>query len=189
MEQNSQDQCAQDLLTAAIDLTARDEAGGLQMIADIILAHPKDARLHFLRGSILASSGQFPAAQAAMSRALEIAPSFLVARFQLGFLQLTSAEPGPAAKTWEPLLSLSQDHPLRLFVVGLDHMVADAFDQSREAIEKGIALNSENPAINGDMTLILDAIHKLQFPDQGPDEPTSSAHFLLQDYAARQTKH
>src|SRR5260221_14244355 len=54
-----------------------------------------------------------------MQRAVEIAPHYALARFQLGFLQFTSGDAAAAEATWRPLEALPGDSPLRLFSGGV----------------------------------------------------------------------
>jgi tetratricopeptide (TPR) repeat protein len=85
--------------------------------ADRLLAeYPEDPRLHFLRGSTLAGIGRPIEALPALKKAVELAADFAIARFQLGFFQLTSNEPAQALSTWGPLALLPEDNYLRKFV-------------------------------------------------------------------------
>ena len=97
----------------------------------------------------------------AMARAVEIAPNFALARFQLGFLDLTSGRALDACGVWSPLGNLPQDEPLRVLAEGLANLASDNFSEARRLLQKGMALNSENPLINADMQLILDEIAEL----------------------------
>ena len=74
-------------LMAAMQSDAGDE---LEQADRLISDYPDDPRLHFLRGSILASIGRPIEALPALRQAVELAPDFAIARFQLGFFQLTS---------------------------------------------------------------------------------------------------
>ena len=51
--------------------------------------------------------------------AVALAPDFLIARYQLGFFELTSGEVDNALATWGPLLRLPEDNYLRQFVEGM----------------------------------------------------------------------
>ena len=86
----------------------RADAGGRGLAAtDAALAdYPADPRLLFLRGSLLAGLQRYDEARAAIAGAVELAPEFAIARFQLGFLQLTSGAAREAETTWAPLRRL-----------------------------------------------------------------------------------
>ena len=75
---------AQDMRAGAADQVERVDA--------LLGAHPEDSRLHFLRGSMLIGVGRLIEAHASLRQAVALAPDFAIARFQLGFFQLTSGE-------------------------------------------------------------------------------------------------
>src|SRR5689334_11367246 len=91
----------------------------LAPVDELLARYPEDARLHFLRGSLLAGSQRYIEAHAALKRAVELAPDYAIARFQLGFFQLTSGETANALETWGRLDALPDGHYLRKFVDGL----------------------------------------------------------------------
>jgi len=160
----------------------------LALVERMINPYPGDARLHFLRGSILAGSGRPIEAHLSLSRAVEIDPDFTLARFQLGFFELTSSEVARALATWEPLQSLPEDHYLRQFVTGLTHLIHDRFPETIAALEAGIAANQENPPMNGDMQLIIDRCRTLT-PASAPAAQEASATSFLLDQFGRGTTH
>lgn len=176
----------QDLM-AAIASDDRDE---IARIDRLMAAHPDDPRLHFLRGSVLAGIGRPIEALASLKRAVEIAPDFAIARFQLGFFQLTSGEAVDALTTWGPIALMPEGHYLRFFVGGLTHLIRDEFDETVERLNQGIAANDENPALNNDMQLIIDQVTAIQraAPPSAPDEngdAASATSFLLDQFAGR----
>lgn len=138
---------------------ARDD--GLAAVALLLERYPGDPRLHFMRGSILAGQKQPLEAHAALSRAVELAPDFHLARYQLGFFELTSGEVDRALSTWGPLLRLPAEAPLRLFVEGLTHMVRDEFPEAIGRMREGIARNRENEPLNNDVRLLIGECEKL----------------------------
>ena len=177
-------------LMAAMQSDDRDE---LARADRLIAAYDEDPRLHFLRGSLLAGIGRPIEALSSLRRAVELAPDFAIARFQLGFFQLTSGEAADALSTWGPIALLPEGHYLRFFVGGLTHLIRDEFDDTIARLEEGIAVNSENPALNGDMQLIIDQVRALQKINQtaemtsaNPAGGTASAtSFLLDQLTGR----
>src|SRR5262245_3098365 len=113
------DLCSDEDLLKATDAANRDTGQGLRNVEALQRAHPGDPRLHFLRGSLLAALQRYADAEGPMRRAIEIAPGFHIARFQLGLLLLSSGAPGPAAEVWAPLSGLEPLEPLRMFAEGL----------------------------------------------------------------------
>ena len=169
-----------------------DQDDELQRADSLLASYPQDPRLHFLRGSILASIGRPLEALPALKNAVELAPDFAIARFQLGFFQLTSGEAADALSTWGPLALLPETHYLRLFVGGLTHLIRDEFDAAIEQLREGIASNEENPPLNRDMQLIIDQVRKLVSNQAAPatgDDSASAASFLLGQISGQSRPH
>ena len=178
-------------LTALLDT---DEAGGLSLLGDLLARYPEDARLHFLDGSMLAARRDYQGARVSMARAVELAPDYAIARFQLGLLLLTEAEPDAARAILSPLASLDEDDPLRMFATGLDFLISDRLPEAADWLERGMNHNSAHPAMNHDMELMLREIRaKLagnEVAETEAEEPAqSAAQMLLQQAALRSTKH
>lgn len=155
----------------------------------LLLEYPNDARLHFLQGAIAASAQDFATARASMRRAVDLAPDYAIARFQLGFLLLTSGEPHAAQEVWGPLDALPADNYLRLFATGLRHLIRDEFDDTIQLLREGMARNLENPAMNRDMQMIVDKVRESSKNGDRSDAPTSSVDFLLQQAALKSRLH
>jgi len=152
-------------------------------IADALLVrYPDDARLHFLRGSMLAGSGRLIEAHDSLARAVALAPDYAIARFQLGFFQLTSGEADAALETWGRLDRLPHDNYLRIFADGLRALIRDEFSAAIQKLQSGLARNTENPPLNRDMQLIVDKISALQ---QGDDAPISETSLILGQFSRR----
>jgi tetratricopeptide (TPR) repeat protein len=179
--------CPDSTMDSIIRQLQTDDAGGLATIVSIQISYPLDPRLHFLRGSVLAGLQRYEEGRAAMARAIEIAPDYALARFQLGFLDLTSGRAVDAIGVWQPLFNLSDDEPLRIFAEGLTNLAGDNFAEARRLLQKGMELNTENPLISADMQLILDEIKDdapglATMPVADQSAPSSAAHMLLQQY-------
>jgi tetratricopeptide (TPR) repeat protein len=161
---------------------------------DLIEAYPKDPRLYFLKGSILAGAQRYEQGRLEMRRAVEIAPAFHLARFQLGFLEFTSGLPIEAAETWAPLLHLDENAAFRRLVLGLNSLARDEFQEAERQIRQGMEANSEYPLINGDMQLLLDEIDRqLNSPAEEAEaelqvHTTSATHQLLQQFELKEDK-
>lgn len=189
MRKSSIRECPSELITEAIDAIKGDEAKGLVRVDMLLRDYSSDPRLHFLKGSVLAGLERYPEAHAAMRQAVTIAPGYAIARFQLGLLELTSGEAAAAQETWRPLQGLAPDDPLRIFAVGLDHLIRDDFEPAVSALQEGMRRNTENPVLNKDMQLIIDKIEEMRSKSPESDEPVSSTHWLLQQYTSKSTKH
>jgi tetratricopeptide (TPR) repeat protein len=187
--------CPDEPLNAVLNQLKTDDMGGLATLARLVGDYPLDPRLHFLKGSILAGLQRYDEGRLAMAKAVEMAPDFSLARFQLGFLDLTSGRAADAIGVWQPLQALPEDDPLRLFSTGLTYMAADQFDEATQLLKEGMALNTANPLINTDMQLIIDEMGvRASQPPTAPNQiaekeeepaPASATHQLLQQYALK----
>jgi len=177
--------CPGDRLIAITTTFASDQNAALREVDQSLRDYPGDPRLHFLKGSLLAGRQDYAAAQAAMRRAVEIAPGYLLARFQLGFLLLTSGEPFAAEETWGPLHALPDGHYLRSFVDGLVALIHDRFDDATRLLEEGIAGNREIAPMNRDMQLIIDEIRRRGPQGISGGNLASSVDLLLQQAAIK----
>lgn len=159
--------------------------GGVDLVDHALNTHPDDPRLHFLRGSVLAGERDYARARAAIAHAIQLAPDYDIARFQLGFLEFTSGEPSLAAQTWEPLLSQPEDNPLRLFAEGLMCLPRDDVAGALAKLRMGISLNSTFAPLKRDMQLLIDQLSTLE-PGTGEGtteaEATSETDFLLRQF-------
>jgi hypothetical protein len=160
--------CSDEDLQSLLTTLRTDETAALARASALVEGHPDDPRLHFLRGSMLIGAGRHIEAHGALSRAVQLAPDFWIARFQLGFFELTSGEPARALQTWAPLESLPEVHYLRRFVTGLSHLIRDEFEQALLHLGDGMRANDENPALNRDMQLLIDQCGPLMTPALPP---------------------
>lgn len=175
MNRNGDGLCPADTLDAAVGELRSDDTAGLATLADLLRSWPLDPRLHFLQGSVLAGLQRYDEGRKAMARAVEIAPDYALARFQLGFLDLTSGRALDAVAVWTPLMALPEDEPLRVFAEGLTCLAADRFSDARQLLRRGMALNAEHPLINADMQLVLDEIADRADPSSGGAEGGAAA--------------
>ena len=160
--------CPEDQLASLLESASESDERGLQQMDALIVRYPEDARLHFLKGSILAGQENYEAARASMRQAVDIAP---------------------AQEAWGPLHGLPKGSYVKYFVEGLCHLIRDEFVDAIAKLEDGIRRNDEIALMNRDIQLIIDEIrHKdLGAPSTSPD--TSSAQLLLQQAAIKSTKH
>jgi tetratricopeptide (TPR) repeat protein len=188
VDEANAEECPADLVADLVAVAGRDGSAGLARLDILLKDYGGDARLHFLRGSLLAAAQDYGGARVAMQAAVDLAPGYAVARFQLGLLELSSGDGAAALATLQPLEGLPADNPLRLFALGLQRLAADDFDQAIRFLREGVARNTEIPAMNKDMTLIIDEAQARLNGQGGDGEPMSQAHFLLQQYANKSRK-
>lgn len=193
--------CPDGPITEMLALAGNDEPAALARIATLLEDHPDDPRLHFMKGSLLAAQEQYADGCAAMRQAVELAPAYDIARFQLGLLELSSGDAEAADATLQPLADASDENALSLFALGLRHLARDNLDQAEALLRRGIEINAEHPLVSRDMELMLagivdarakaaaDTHHPSDEAETDADAEVSAAHLLLQRYADKSTKH
>lgn len=178
-------------ITALVTALSSEDDDDIKPIDTLLGKYPDDPRLHFMRGSVLAGKSRPIEAHEAMQRAVEIAPGFAIARYQLGFFELTSGEAQRALSTWGPLLAEAEDNYLRVFVEGMTFLIRDEFEPCIEKFERGIALNQDNEPLNNDIRLLMGEIRKLaekraELPE-GQDEDLSATSLILGQFGGNRT--
>ena len=101
--------CDEKTMQSLVDDMQTSDGNEVNAIDALLSDYPDDPRLHFLKGSVLVGQGNLIEGHSALTRAVKIAPDFAIARFQLGFFQLTSGESNNALKTWARLDQLPKD--------------------------------------------------------------------------------
>lgn len=147
----------------------------LAQIQAAVAQEPDNAELRYLLGAELAQQKDYPAAVAEMNTALELDPSLHYARFQLGLLYLTMAQPAQSVATWAPLESLEENAALKYFKRGLEALIRDDFSTCVELLRQGIALNSQNAPLNRDMSLVIERVGEALAPAAGAETQATSA--------------
>lgn len=145
---------------------------------------PQDGQLLYLLAGEHARIGLYDRAAQGMEQALILAPGLHTARLQLGLLYLCAARVEQATSTLLPLIGMDEGEPLRQFALGLEHLMHDRFPACRTALEQGIALNVENPALNTDMRRILDML-----PDQAAAQAPGDGNLWLSAYRRDEGMH
>lgn len=176
-----------------VALLEEPDSDDLAAIDTVLKRYPEDPRLHFMRGSLLAGQSEHIKAHAALTRAVKLAPDYAIARYQLGFFELTSGEADQALSTWGPLLRGPKDNYLRVFVEGMAHVIRDEFAEAIATFERGIALNKENMPMNGDIQLLMRELRAKMDDnaahaggDDGAGEASASA-LLLGQFGGKRT--
>jgi tetratricopeptide (TPR) repeat protein len=164
--------------------TGNDSEASIGYLKRAIALDDRMAEPHYLLGAEYAGKGSYDLAVSEMQAALARKPELAAARFQLGLLFLTLARVEEAATTWGLLDMLPHEHPLYLFKSGLLHMIQERFDKAAMFLKEGIAGNSENPALNRDMQLLLEEISRKQAEASGAAiaSAADAQHFLVSSY-------
>lgn len=184
MPDNDEQTSFDSLLAQGLAASQADEGElALQLFEQASELSPQAGLPHFLIGSELAAAGRVEAAEQAFARAVLLAPDFVLARYQLGLLQLTSQRPALAMLTWQPLLQLPQADSLGHFVRGFEALAQDRFEAALRAFGDGLACEDGNPAVTADVRKVVDRIETLVAVPQGPTHEAGQGHVLLAGYS------
>lgn len=159
-----------ELFHLAIESARRDDHGAAIAYLKQALDLPEGAatsaetyaRMMYMLGAEYAQIGLMDRAQQQMAQAIEMDPALHSARFQLGLLLITQALPEQALEVLAPLKSLGDHHLFFHLRAGLEYLIKDEFDLCRDHLRTGMRLNESspdfNPALNGDMQKLLNAL-------------------------------
>lgn len=164
-----------------------DSVTAMELLKQACQEEPASAWPHFLLGAELAQSGRYQEAETSYANAVLLAPTLNIARYELGTLQFTSGRASLALVTWQQLLSLPDADPLKLFALGYTELANDSFINAVDYFQRGIAANSVNAPLNGNIQLLIDRIRPLMQPSTegtlGTESETNNTeHFLLAAY-------
>ena len=134
------------------------QQANLTEIQAAVARDPRNAELRYLLGAELAQQREYDAAVVEMNTALGLDPNLHFARFQLGLLYLTMAQPDHSIATWAPLEALDERAALKYFKRGLEALIRDDFDGCVGLLRQGIELNTQNAPLNIDMKMVIDRV-------------------------------
>ncbi|RQQ07081.1 hypothetical protein DF107_31520 [Burkholderia stagnalis] len=163
--------CPDDTMRDAIDAMQTDDATAIRLLNAAAECWPNDHRIRFLRGAVHAASHRYDEARADFETSVDLAPPFLIARFMLGFLDLTHGSAPRAAESWQALDMLPEDHTLRMLKAGLLDLANDRFDTAVAQLRAGMASNEAYPLIN---PYIAAVIERLEPPAHSEASTTTS---------------
>jgi tetratricopeptide (TPR) repeat protein len=130
----------------------------LKQIKAAVAQDPRNAELRYLLGAELAQQREYDAAVVEMNTALQLDPQLHYARFQLGLLYLTMAQPNQSIATWAPLEELDEGAALKYFKRGLEALIRDDFEGCVGLLRQGIDLNTQNAPLNRDMKMVIERV-------------------------------
>jgi Flp pilus assembly protein TadD len=148
-----------ELLGLALNaLKTGDHATALTHLKQGAELFPDNVRISYLLGAEHAQIGLYDRAEKEMTHAINLDATLVVARFQLGLLQLTQGRLADARATWAALEELPADNALRLFKQGLGALSEDRFAEARALLQQGMEANSFSPDLNNDMRNLMERI-------------------------------
>jgi tetratricopeptide (TPR) repeat protein len=119
---------------------------------------PRNGEIRYLLGVELAQHRRYDEAVLELSAAVALNPLLHTARFQLGLLHMTMAQPHHATAVLAPLENLEDQAALKHFKRGLDASVVDDLAAAVSNLERGMQLNLDNAPLNADMKLLAGRI-------------------------------
>lgn len=122
------------------------------------------AKYLYMLGAEYAQIGMMDRAASHMAQAVDMDPALHTARLQLALLHITCNQTAQALSVLTPLEKLPDGSAFHHFGTGLRHLLQDQFKPCREALLKGIEINSAsaspNLALNADMHKLLVALEE-----------------------------
>lgn len=183
----------QELLQLAINAGgAGDSGSAIAYLKEAVSRSDASAKVHYLLGAEYAQIGLYERAIGEMEAAVALDPALAIARLQLAMLWLGANDGARAAEVLQALEQLGEADPLRHFAAGLLHLIRGEHADAARRLQQGIALNTVNPALNGDMRNVITHIEQgaaagsaaTEAPAAAPE--ADSQHILLSAYTGGQ---
>lgn len=166
----------------------QDFAGAQTQLAEAMRISPASAVPHFLLAANFAQQGDSQEAEAQFIQCLLRDPTFALARFQLGLLQLTNGRGSVAMATWDPLLASVEDTYLKRFAQGFQEILLGNRASAERFFREGMSRNTGLPLLNRDIEGVLGRLAAMpgSQAESGaaglPEEVQETAHFLVGAY-------
>ncbi|WP_168173492.1 hypothetical protein [Polaromonas sp. A23] len=191
---------AEELFSLALERVNSNAHGeAIDYLKRALDLNPSDAGACYLLGAEYAQIGMMDRGLEFMAKAVKLDPQLHTGVFQLGLLYLSSGRQAEAAITWQGLDGLGEDHPLVLFKSGLEALERSEFDICRQMLERGIKGNMVNPALNVDMTRVLEKLstmlgnqavvgdNEASIPGAKPEAAVPGEHFFISAYRDKES--
>lgn len=162
---------------------AGDPSAAILHLQEAVSLPDATGAAHFMLGAEYAQARRYEEAIREMETAITLDPNLFTARFQLGLLYLTSGNAAAAEHIFKPLENLGSDTPLACFAKGLSCLIHDQFPETVDWLQRGIALNRDNPALSGDMQKVIDQV---QLVLNQPQQQEQEGNVPLEDNEAHQ---
>lgn len=156
-----------------------DSAAALVYLKHAVSREDASARAHYLLGAEYAQLGLYPRAIEEIEAAVALDPNLHAARIQLGMLWLGANDNDRAALALQPLTELAAQDPMQLFGSGLLSLINNDEEAALQKLEQGMALNTANPPLNGDMQRIVEHVRANR---AAAPEAEAEQHIMLSAY-------
>lgn len=148
-----------------------DSLARLEIIAN---EWPNDVEIQFLYASDLAQKQEFNDSLLVFKKTVALDNSYIIARFQLCLLALSTDNIHTFKDYIPPLLGLDKNHYLQKFSQALTFIIDNQWSTAISFIHAGIKLNEENSPLNQDMLLLSQRLS-----DEPTTETTTQQHAPL----------
>ncbi|WP_194269558.1 tetratricopeptide repeat protein [Stenotrophomonas sp. MYb238] len=162
---------------------ARD-ADAMVLLKVLAGRSPGNPLAHYLLAAQHAQTGLLERAEQGFRRAVELAPEFTMARFQLGQLMLVKGDGMAAAHEFR--LVRSDDPAIACYAEGLCALAEERQAEALASLGQGLALPQKIPALAQDMQQLADGIGVTALPEERQSDGVASltvAPMLLSNYS------
>jgi len=180
---------AEELLHLGLHATNHNDPDkALEYLKRCLDLEPANAGAMYLLGANYAQIGMYDRAQEVLQQSIDLQPTQYTAVFQLGLLHLTRGNPDAARDVWSGLDALGDEHFLYLFKSALLALADDDFFSCLDLIDRGLAANTANEALNNDMRNVRLQAAELLEGGAGPVDEAAVNHFKLSGYHQTENK-
>ena len=149
----------------------------LEPLLALLEKNPSSVEAHYLIAANYAELGLLDRAVTHFQRTVELNPKLDIATIQYGLLLTALDRTDEANTVLDLIVDDETQRPLLDFALGLRALIADDKPLASEHINKGIAANQENAALNDDFGKILDVMN-----EETSGESSSTHQYLLSTY-------
>lgn len=159
----------EELLRLSLSAIESDrDADAISMLKEIVARQPDHFQAVYLLAAQHAQIGMFDRAESEFRAAVEMAPDFPVARFQLGQLLAMSGRAEEARGILQPILE-GRD-ALGAYSRAMVALAEERADVGLREIEEGLALPQPIPALANDMRRLSQSLREAE-PERTPTAP------------------
>ena len=126
-------------------LRKRDPDGALALLKGVLDDDPKDANALFLMGMSYGQKKMHREAVEALTRVVELTPTFTPAHVELGLRHQQLGERPQALAAYEKALALEPGHEVAAYNAGLILFERDRIDEALARFQAGLAVKPDDP--------------------------------------------
>lgn len=143
-------------------------------LKQLLQENENHAEAHFLIGSEYAEILMVNEGIEHMRKALELVPEAHLVRFQMSMLLFATQKHQECKENLAPLLEIDDTVPFKFFATGITALIEDDKDTAIENIKTGLSFELNNPALQNNLTGLLNAIESGSATEEVVEEQASS---------------